>query len=287
MKSKGKNIIWLVSYPKSGNTWVRLFLNSILSTTREEKDGFPSLSEIIISSNRRLIDQCLGIQSSNLTETEVRDLQPQIYREFASQLNQLRVIKVHDSFGITSKGIPIFPADVSLAAVYIVRNPLDIVVSYAFHSGIPMQTAINNLNNPDFKISVSKNALKQQINQHLGTWSDHVNGWTNQKHIPVVLISFEQIIENAHEVFRSLLTQLNISCSEEDFSKALNLCSFSNLTRLEAEWGFPEKPIKSVVFFRNGKSGDYLNYLSKEQVEIIMNTHSETMKNFGYIDIIT
>lgn len=84
MNRPQKIIIWLVSYPKSGNTWVRIFLKHILTEVTVDDPGIPSLNDIPIASNRSLIYQFLSTASSNLTHDEIRNLQPAIHREFSS-----------------------------------------------------------------------------------------------------------------------------------------------------------------------------------------------------------
>lgn len=277
-----KNIIWLVSYPKSGNTWVRIFLQHIIKDVVEDDIGIPSLQDIPIVSNRRLIDRFLGVASSNLTSDEIRDLQPAVYRELSYHQKGVQVLKVHDSFGTTSSGENIFPSDVTRAAIYIARNPLDVVVSYSFHTGKPIQKVIDQLNDTKFEISKNTDSLKSQVCQHLGSWSEHVAGWIEQQHIPVIFITFEHLLENTPEVFKRLLNQLMIPYSEKRFSEALQISDFSNLQSKESTNGFAEKPLQAETFFREGKRNSYINHLSKEQIKIILDNHSEMMIRLGY-----
>ena len=283
MNPKKKNIIWLVSYPKSGNTWVRIFLQHIIGNVSTDTGVIPSLSDIPIARNRVLIDRLLGIASSNLTANEIKDLLPAVYRELSAQNTGIQALKVHDSFGTTSMGEPIFPYEITHTAIYIVRNPLDIVVSYSFHTGIPFASIIDQLNDPMFEISRSLQGLKPQVIQHLGSWSEHVSGWTQQKKVPIIILTFEQLLKNSSMVFRNLLDQLKIPYEEKTFGMALEACDFSRLKKQEAENGFREKPLQAQSFFRSGKLDDYSNYLSNDQIQQVTNNHYHVMDEFGYL----
>ncbi len=158
-------------------------------------------------------------------------------RELSYHQNGVQLLKVHDSFGTTSSGESIFPSDVTRAAIYIARNPLDVVVSYSFHSGKSIQTVIDQLNDSTFEISKNTNSLKSQVCQHLGSWSEHVAGWIEQQHIPVIFITFEHLLENTPEVFRELLNRLRFHIVKKDFPKHFKQAIFRifNLRNLQMD----------------------------------------------------
>ena len=283
MSSDNKNIIWLASYPKSGNTWVRIFLQHILGSV-DDSGGIVSLSDIPIASNRVLLETNLGVNSSDLSQTEMNDFRPLIYKSISERTEGLQVLKVHDLFGRASDGNLLFPKEVSKYAIYIVRNPLDVVVSYSRHSGKTIQTIINQLNDPSFEISKNEKSLKPQVSQHLGTWSEHVLSWTEQEEVPVIIIKYEELLEDTMGILGALLNRLEISCSKEDFEKALNAVEFDRLKELENTHGFREKPLQAVSFFRSGKKDTYKEYLNNDQIEEVRRNHLEIMTKLGYIN---
>jgi len=272
----------LASYPKSGNTWIRVFLQHLLQDSQEQK-GIPILQDIPIASNRNLFDRYLGVNSADLSPEEILNHRPAIYRALSGESEDLQFFKVHDAFENTALGEPIFPPEITRAVIYIVRNPLDLVVSYAFHSGKSFQTVIKQLNDPDFKISVNMNELKPQVDQHLGTWSQHVLSWTAQKFFPVILILYENLLKESPRILREMLTELGITFSEDKFTAALQASDFSKLKEQEQEYGFKEKPIQAASFFREGKKDIYRSYLSKEQISGILKNNREIMHTFGYL----
>ena len=281
MSSPKKNIVWLASYPKSGNTWVRIFLQHILGNAGGE-DEIPLLREIPIASNRHLLDNYLGVNSSDLTEDEIKSVRPDVYKEISRRAETMQVLKVHDAFGYVSGNQLLFPAEITNAAIYIIRNPLDILISYAFHSNRTIDACIRSLNDSEFTISKGNQELKAQVPQHLGTWSDHVNSWINQSVMPVILIRYEDLLLNKDFIFKHLLDQLKIEYDHERFSRAIEKTDFDHLKQSEQEHGFREKPMQAPSFFRQGKSGIYKEYLTSQQIQQVVHMHESTMNKYGY-----
>ncbi len=277
----GKNLIWLASYPKSGNTWVRLFLQHVLYGD-PSPDGFPSPSAIPIASNRKLIDDMLGIRSGNLAEDEIENLRPGVYREMAKKGDETRVIKVHDSYHLSPKGEALFPAEVSRKVIYILRNPLDLVVSYAFHSGKSFDRIIAQLNDPGFTISGSKTGLRAQVRQKLGSWTQHVESWTRQSEIDVHILRFEDLLGDPAACFRTMLNAAAIPCEKDIFEEALRATAFDRLREKEQRYGFREKPLQAASFFRKGKSGDFGAHLNKAQIRKVLDAHGPMMEQYAY-----
>ncbi len=249
---------------------------------KENEEGIPILSDIPIASNRILLDQYLGVSSSDLTESEIWDLRPDVYREISKQSADMRVFKVHDAFGYDSSGNPIFPVEVTRSVVYIIRNPLDIAVSYSFHSGKSFNETIQQLNDPQFSISNNENELKHQVSQHLGSWSNHVCSWLDQEILPVTFVRFEQLLEDCRKEFKRILSTLDIPYNNETLDKAIKASDFAHLQELENAYGFREKPIQSTSFFREGKKDVYRDHLNVKQTNSIDEHHHAIMKRFGY-----
>src|SRR6188768_3831506 len=121
-------IVWLASYPKSGNTWTRSFITSYLGEETDELD-INHLTAGPISSHRNFLDQAAGIEASCLLPTEIDSLRAAAFRLFAGERKRTQFLKTHDAWQLTAQGEPIFPPDISRGVVYIARNPLDVVVS--------------------------------------------------------------------------------------------------------------------------------------------------------------
>lgn len=245
-------------------------------------EDFPSLHEFPVASNRLLFDEYLGVSSSDLTDDEIQNLRPSIYKEISKQSVGLKLFKVHDAYTLTSDGQPVFPPEISRAVVYIVRNPLDIVVSYASHTNRSIPSCVESLNDPGYTIASGTDELKAQVPQYLGSWSGHVTSWLEQGLLPVVLIRYEDLLCDSAREFQRVLENLGIHATEEVFNLALKNCDFEHLRSLEMKHGFREKPIQSERFFREGKAETYREILDPEQILEISTKHSRLMNRFGY-----
>ena len=277
-----KNIIWLASYPKSGNTWFRVFLSNLFSESQEPAD-INNLHETPIASARQPFDEVTGLPSSDLTFQEVEQLRPEVYRFQAQELDGIQYRKVHDAYTYLEDGSPLFPTDVSLGAIYFVRNPLDVLISFAHHSAKEPADMIEVLNDPGKAFGKSPKRLFNQLCQRLSTWSGHVKSWVDQQNIPVHVMRYEDMRRWPKNTFLQAVNFLNLEVGEEAVEEALDKSDLSVLKEQEKKSGFKEKMIKAGSFFRKGQVGEWKEILTREQVEQIVNEHAEVMKRFGYL----
>jgi hypothetical protein len=277
-----KKIIWLASYPKSGNTWVRAFLTTLL---KERTEGFLDRLVAPMASNRLFIEDYLYLESSEYTAGELLDLRPPSYRAFAGELEEVPFfIKAHDAYIRTNKNEFLFPADVSLGAVYIVRNPLDVAVSFAHHNGATIDATITSLANPMNMLGKAEGVIRPQLEQPMLTWSEHVASWTTQAEMPVEIIRYEDLKADTFGTFKRIVQFSNMRTMDEEIRAAIELSSFHKLQSQEQSEGFREKPFKSKSFFRKGIVGSWREELSDQQVKRLISDHHEMMTRFGYID---
>jgi hypothetical protein len=161
-------IVWIASYPKSGNTWIRSFLSTYL-----DQDCRLNLNAlgVPLSANRSLLDEFLGINTADLTKIEVRDLLPKAYWSWLESIDSPRIIKIHDAFGYTTDGESIFPASVTQCVIHVVRDPRDVAVSLRYHDGTTQDKAIRKLNNSASWLATSERERISQVPQFISDWS--------------------------------------------------------------------------------------------------------------------
>jgi Sulfotransferase domain len=278
-----KNVVWLASYPKSGNTWFRVFLTNLLSDS-DIPANINDLTDTSISSSRKIFDEYTGLSSSDLTFNEIDSLRPEVYRMQSAESDELLFKKVHDKYYLTERGEPLFPTEITRGAIYFIRNPLDVLVSFAYHSAKPVEKMLKTLNNSEFAFCSHNDKLQNQLRQILGSWSDHVESWTKQENMPVHIIRYEDMIENTFESFKNAVKFIGLEKLDSEIKDAIKKSDFSVLAYQEKEDGFKEKMIKSKSFFRKGKIGDWKNCLNQKTTEEIILNHNAVMKKFGYID---
>ena len=118
-KTINKNIIWLASYPKPGNTWFRIFLSNLF-TEKNEEENINSLYSTPIASCRSMFDELLSIESSDLTNDEIDLIRPEFYRNISLEApdSEQSYHKIHDTFTKNKNNEWIFPPEITFGAVY-------------------------------------------------------------------------------------------------------------------------------------------------------------------------
>ena len=129
-------IIWLASYPKSGNTWLRAFLANYM---KNQDDPLPindlvgyALGDGFVIHYERLT----GKKAEDLSPDHIDRLRPQVHEWFASSKGQTVFVKTHNLVG-QAGGTPLITPSATAGAIYLVRNPLDLAVSYVSLCDIP------------------------------------------------------------------------------------------------------------------------------------------------------
>ena len=281
-----RRLVWLASYPKSGNTWVRILLANFLADSEApvpinairrhlSEVGPPSRSEFELE---------IGISSADCTDAEADLLVPALYRcqaVRAAKAGQTLFCKIHDACRKTSAGDPLISEEVTLGALYLLRNPLDVAVSSAFCFNWGFSRSVAHLNDPQAKLA---GASKPQLHQPLFDWSDHVRSWTGAP-FPVLVVRYEDLLADAPGQLGRMARFLRLEGADDEgrLRRAAAFSSFDRLREEEDREGFNEgwRGLKHP-FFRCGESGAWRRHLSAEQVRSVLDAHAETMAAFGY-----
>src|SRR6056300_989710 len=128
-------LFWLASYPKSGNTWTRAFIANLLNEDPDPVD-INELNTGAIASGREWVQAAFDFDIDELTHDEVDQLRPHAYRWLSDRAANYEYHKTHDAFSyVDEEGrLPLFPPEATAGALVIVRNPLDVAVSFAHHN---------------------------------------------------------------------------------------------------------------------------------------------------------
>ena len=273
-------IYWLASYPKSGNTWLRVFLSN-LQDDGDAPTPINTLQTGSIASARSWLDEVLGFDTAELTPAEVERLRPEVYR-WASREETIGYHKIHDAYLLTADGEPLVSREATLGAIYLIRNPLDVAPSAANHWHCTINEAIARMGNPRMALCASRRALPPQVRQPLGTWSAHVLSWVDAPGLPCEVIRYEDLLAEPLATFTRAARFLQLPHDRPRVEKAIRFSAFEELARQEAEAGFRERPQHTSQFFRKGQSGDWRDKLSLAQVERLLADHGAVMQRFGY-----
>jgi hypothetical protein len=276
-------IIWLASYPKSGNTWFRVFLSNLMGEPDKSAD-INDLKSTPIASGRAIFDDAVGCESSDLTAEEIDRLRPEVYRHISAQADEILFMKVHDAYTEVAPGRPLFPADATRGAIYFLRNPLDVAVSFAHHSGHDYDRAIAHMADRQNCFCDKPHRLHNQVRQKLLSWSSHVLSWMEAPGIKVCLLKYEDMKQRPLETFARAAHFAGLTYDQTQIQKAIELSSFDELRHQEERNGFNEKSPNTRFFFRRGEIGSWRQELNSSQIERIISDHGDVMRQYGYLD---
>ena len=280
-----KKIVWLASYPKSGNTWFRIFLSHLIMDHDLHFVNVNNQLHTPISSAREILERYTGFESSLLTHDEVDILRREVYlREAEEYGGRFLFKKCHDAYFKAPDGEWMFPAEATKCCIYLVRNPLDVAVSLSFHNGAGMDQAVSQINTSGYGLCSGKNTCFNQLRQRMGTWAEHAASWVDAPGIDVHIMRYEDMKAKTVETFFKTIEFIGLKRTKEDVEKALELSDMNKLKKYEQEYGFREKPANAKSFFRKGKTGDWQDHLTQDQVKSIIRKNGDIMKRFGYLD---
>jgi len=277
------HLFWLASYPKSGNTWFRAFLANLLHPS-EQAARINDLNTGVIASARTPFDDIAGVEASDLTDDEIDRIRPQVFRQLADEADGPQYVKIHDAYARTAAGHLPVPPEATAGAIYFIRNPLDVAVSFAHHTGRDVAQAIAWMGDEHNCVASGHGQLNRQLRQRLLTWSGHVRSWVDQEDFPVCVVRYEDMHRDTEATFVRAVRFAGLSADPAAVARAIEFSSFQELRRQEQTDGFNERSPVAEWFFRKGVVGSWREALDDAQVARLVADHGDVMRRFGYLD---
>ena len=268
----------MASWPKSGSTWIRHFLNCYVT---HYPLAINAANQYAAGDLHEPAYQSASVRPiTELTSTELFYIRP------AALMNQLALapgrdicLKTHNCRG-SYNGIIMCPTPLTRGALYVVRDPRDVVISYAKHSGQGIDEAIGCMNCPTQIIKHPSG-----LSHYLNTWSMHVRSWLETNEMPNAgWVRYEDMLADTASTFRKILAAVGFPDVNEDALEfALEQTAFEKFKQQEEKESFNERGDSQEVFFNRGTSGHWKEVLSPEQAARIESDHGEVMTQLGYL----
>ena len=251
-------IIWIASYPKSGNTWIRSLLSSYLFS-KDGKFSFKLLKNIEQFSSKDFLSDKL--KRSNYQAIISKNWIPS--QKIINRDKKIHILKTHNAL-CSINGNNFTDSSNTTAVIYIVRDPRNLITALSHHYELSLDEAFSFLTNkrkiifPENIENNEKNIKQSEDFNFLGDWSTHYQSWKNINFCPIKIIKYEDCLNDAQKVFVSTLNFLSkflkFELDKKKINSSLTSTSFKNLSQMENKEGFHEsatssKTMKKIKFF--------------------------------------
>ena len=255
-----RRIIWLASYPKSGNTWTRSFLAHYFMPPGKAPD-INNLRRFTTADVRQdFFDNAAGRPFVARDLGDWLAVRVKAVRLIAASKPGNHFVKTHCQ-ALQLGGIDLIEPAVTAGAVYILRNPFDVAPSYARHLGIGIDEVIAMMEREDAMV-----ATESRIYEVFGRWDRHIATWTEAPGLPRHVMRYEDMTADTERAFRGLLGFLGAPVEDGRLRRAIRATSFTALRKQEEEKGFVERPPGMERFFAKGQAGAWREDLSPAHV---------------------
>lgn len=282
---------FVVSYPKSGNTWVRL-MAAAYNLSDEEFLGF-------MESHSAPADLPGALRYTDVERYQYQTISPfpideigfanearmrpaamlVLRRELSASTHHPTLVKSHNLCG-TINGIDLWNSNWADRVVNPVRDPREICCSFSVHRDMDYKKTAEFM--ADSKARMGEDG--KRLNSLLGTWSTHVKSWLNEENIPVHTVRYEDLQADPFGEFYDIMDFLGApDLTEDRVEEAVQQTQFDRMQELESKYGFHEKTADQGQFFRSGKTDGWKDELPANVARKIEEDHGDVMERLGYL----
>ena len=282
--------IWIASYPKSGNTLVRAMLSSYFFS-KDGKFNFELIKNIKQFPYIGIFEK-LGINIKDEKEILKNYIKAQ---ESINQKNSIQFLKTH-SYLFNINNNPFTDLNNTLGVIYIVRDPRNVVTSYAHHNSISIEDSAERLTHSiEYGGNVGSDHISDRSKVYMGSWSSNYNSWKSFDDIgKYLLIKYEDIISNKEKTLLEILNfiyrlkGINFSVDKKKIENVISSTNFDKMKNLEKKEGFIEAKVnpktgKKIPFFNLGSKNIWKNNLDERIKNKIENSFEKEMLEIGYL----
>ena len=214
----------------------------------------------------------------NESDSNIHKLRNQVQKYMGSH-SETVFAKTHNAV-MNFENSPLIWLEHLAGVVYVIRNPLDMLISFSDHYNLTVDDTIEAISSPYHRI----NSTEKGIFQILGGWSNHYYSWFNVENLSPLCLRYEDMIQNPVKSFGKLMKFLGLPKDTPRLKRAIRHSSFQVVSQQETRSGFAEKSRAGHKFFRQGKVGSYRRVLSDDQIAKVIDNHGELMVEMGYLD---
>ena len=281
-------IFWIASYPKSGNTWVR----AIISTYYYSKEGV--FSENLIKNigqfPEKIHFQGFNYKKDNVVDTTKYWIKAQ---ERINKDKKIKFFKTHNCLSSINNH-NFTNRENTIAAIYIVRDPRNLITSLKNHYELNYDQALNFMTSENKFIYDYREKNDYSDFQFISSWEKNLTSWKNQDMFPIKIIKYEDLLDKTYSISESLINFINKMSNDkkginkQKLKNSINSTSFEKLKNYENKHGFSEA-IKSknfnkvIPFFHLGPDNNWKKLLDMKLQKKLNTVFNKSLKSFSYI----
>jgi len=291
-----KHIFWLASYPKSGNTLLRIILTSLFFTENGifNLKLLEAIRQFESTYNVYKIKDYIGKDLYKLNDLSIfyKYLLKMQEKKYLNFKEDFKFFKTHSGNFIIDNN-PFTAEENIRGVIYVIRDPRDVCISWANHTGQTYEQSKDSMIDESLKIRWTKgnNNLFNDYNipnSFLSSWDKHVISWTSKNwKFPFLIIKFEDMVYKKEETIRVIANFFTDKYGfkfhnlDDKIINILKTTSFKNLEKEELKDGFAEAP-KGKKFFKTGTQKQWVKKLNKNQIFKLEEKFKMVMNKFNY-----
>ncbi len=266
-------LTWIASFPRSGNTWVRALITAYVN------GGETDINSIMQTGDKdpAFYQNIIKTPISDWTMTDQALVKPAAMYRMLEEAGGNLMLKTHDC-NVDFSGVAQIPYDLTRAAIYIARDPRDVVLSFMNHYNMPSANAAVDkvLDGRAMTRYPNKGLLVAQL-----SWQLSVASWLRDLPYPVYTLRYEDLIENPFDILSEMVRFLQLDYDEKVVKKSIEACQFERLQKQEKEQGFREGV--GQTFFHKGQSQRWKTELDKSLQQRIVKACQKEMQALHYL----
>ena len=281
-------IFWIASYPKNGNTWLRSLLSAYYFTKNGNFINDKILKNIPQFPEKRYFTN-FDYDKSIPASTAQFWIKAQ---EIINKEKKIKFFKTHNIYG-SLNNTDFSNKYNSIGAVYIVRDPRNVITSLTHHYDLSYEEAYSHMIDENSSLLETSFELDHSNFTYLSSWSNHYQSWKNNKKFKTLFIKYEDIEKNKENVFETIVNFINnlkgrrTDLNQKKFLNSIKSTNFSNLKNKELNEGFEEKVSskktgKIINFFNLGFNNRWQKLLPSDIKEKFNKKFEKELKELNY-----
>jgi len=273
MEDLDTKLNWVASFPKSGNTWIRLVAQAY-HTGEPNVQGQARLGDV----GAQVWHDISPLPHTDIPVQLEPWLRPSAMFNIALMKEGAVPVKSHHGNYVIG-GMKLWREPWTDLVVNPVRDPRDVCCSLKDHMG--HESYIEAARFMDQRGAQIDD--EDSMTHYIGSWSMHVESWLDSD-LDVLTVRYEDMQDAPVETFTGIMAHLlEREPDSKRLEEAVRKCEFDRLQKKEQEHGFPEATDEQDQFFRKGEAEGWKDELPGEVADKIVEDHADTMDTLNYL----